>query len=238
MQIRAEMPETGGRKIQTHLYQTAYGDSITIGRDRLFDLLRSYGLLYKRKARRINTSVSDPDSKVYPNLLEGMTVTRPNQVWVTDITYLHLANGKHCYLSLMTDYFSRKIIGWSLQDNMTAESTLETFEQAYLDIRPTKDLIHHSDKGSQYTSEIYTKRLIKCGLKISMTGDKKCYDNAVAERINGILKHEFYLKDRFLDIKQARKVAANAIYLYNNKRLHLSLNYQTPSNVYSKSLAA
>jgi transposase InsO family protein len=236
--IREKMPETGGRKLQKLLAKTEYGDPIIIGRDKLFDILRFHGMLYRRPFVRIHTSVSDPRNMVYPNLLKDMTVTHVNQVWVTDITYLHLVNGKHCYLSIMTDYYSRKIIGWSLQDNMSAESTLETFEKAYKRVKPGIGLIHHSDKGSQYTSDKYATRLAKYGVKISMTGVNKCYDNALAERINGILKYEFGLRHTFNNMKQARRVVADAIYLYNNKRIHLSLNYETPNDFYNNALAS
>ncbi len=238
MVIRSEIPETGGRKLQEHLLDPEYGVPITVGRDKLFDTLRAQGLLFKHKPRKVYTSVSDPDHQVYPNLLENLTVTRPNQVWVTDITYLQLVNGKHCYLSIMTDYYSRKIVGFTVQKDMTAESTLATFNKAYKSIKPAPGLIHHSDKGSQYTSGIYTNRLQECGVDISMTGPNKCYDNAIAERINRTIKYEFYLRDKFRDIEQARKVVADAVYLYNNKRLHCALKLKTPNEFYNNALAS
>ncbi len=173
MVIRSVIPETGGRKLQEHLPDPEYGVPITVGRDKLFDILRAQGLLFKHKPRKVYTSVSDPDHQVYLNLLENLTVTRPNQVWVTDITYLQLVNGKHCYLSIMIDYYSRKIVGFTVQKDMTAESTLATFNKAYKSIKPAPGLIHHSDKGSQYTSGVYTNRLQECGVDISMTGPNK-----------------------------------------------------------------
>lgn len=236
--IRKELPYVGVRKLCRHLLDPEYGDPISIGRDYLFDVLRNHNLLIERKRKIVHTSVSDPKNEVYPNLLPDLEIIGPNQVWVTDITYLSLADGRHCYLFLMMDYYSRKILGWSLEDNMKAENAIATFNKAYNRVKPERGLIHHSDKGSQYTSKDYVKRLTECNVRISMTGINKCYDNALAERVNGVLKYEFDLKEPLKDLTSGRKLIKNAIELYNSKRLHTSLNYRTPDYVYSMAIAA
>ena len=236
--IRKTITYCGARKLQSHLLDSNYGEPLKIGRDRLIEILRKHNLLYRRARRRIQTSISNPANKVYPNLLAGLEVTAPNQVWVTDITYLSLINGKHCYLFVMTDYYSRKIIGWSLRRTMEVEGAFATFNKAYRFARPGKGLIHHSDHGSQYTCRKYTTYLHGKDVVISMTGAAKCLDNAVAERINGILKYEFNLKDSFNSFESAFKAVRSAIGIYNGNRLHNSLHYMTPDAVYSSMQAA
>lgn len=167
-----------------------------------------------------------------------MSITRPNQVWVSDITYIRTLNG-FVYLFLITDLYSRKIVGWSLSRSLSIEGGLKALQMA---LRSRKDkslsLIHHSDRGVQYCSKEYVKMLQDANIGISMTEENHCYENAVAERVNGILKNEFYLDATFNNFKQALSAVISGIMIYNEKRPHWSLNLQTPSQVHSQTKVA
>ncbi|MFC0879021.1 IS3 family transposase, partial [Saccharicrinis sp. FJH2] len=160
-----------------------------------------------------------------------MDVTAPNQVWVSDITYIRTING-FCYLALITDMFSRKIVGYDISDSLELAGCLRALKRAIKQARPKAGLVHHSDRGIQYCSNQYVEQLNKQQIKISMTEENHCYENAIAERVNGILKDEFYLDQTFFSKKIASKATHNAIYIYNNKRLHISLGYKTPNMVF------
>jgi len=160
-----------------------------------------------------------------------MQVTAPNQVWVSDITYIRTING-FCYLALITDMYSRKIIGYDISDTLELTGCLGAFKRAQKAARPAAGLVHHSDRGIQYCSNQYVEELNKYGIKISMTEENHCYENAIAERVNGILKDEFYLDQCFFSTEHARCAAENAIKIYNSKRLHLSLGYKTPDEIF------
>jgi transposase InsO family protein len=156
---------------------------------------------------------------------------RPNQVWVSDITYIRTGD-KFAYLSLITDRYSRKIVGWHLSDNLGMEGCLEALKKALSTCRDTSGIIHHSDRGIQYCSHPYTKLLTQKGMQISMTEENHCYENGLAERVNGILKDEYMLESRFKDINQARRTCAQAIMLYNTRRPHWALKLRTPEEVH------
>ena len=160
-----------------------------------------------------------------------MKVNKPNQVWVSDITYIRTLNG-FCYLALITDVYSRKIVGYDLSDSLELDGCVRALNKALYKKKNIKGLIHHSDRGIQYCSNVYTKLLKKKKIKISMTEENHCYENAIAERINGILKDEFYLDQTFTNTAHAKRAAKNAINLYNQVRLHLSLDFKTPNMVY------
>jgi transposase InsO family protein len=160
-----------------------------------------------------------------------MEISTPNQVWVSDITYIRTVKG-FCYLALITDLYSRKIVGHDLSDSLELSGCQRALQRALIKAKPKAGLIHHSDRGIQYCSNQYTNELLKRKIKISMTEEKHCYENAVAERVNGILKDEFYLDQCFFNTKHAKLAAKSAIKLYNNKRLHLSLGYKTPNMVF------
>ena len=160
-----------------------------------------------------------------------MDVTAPNQVWVSDITYIRTVSG-FCYLALITDMYSRKIVGYDISDSLELTGCLRALKLALRQARPAAGLVHHSDRGVQYCSNQYVNELKKRKIRISMTEENHCYENAIAERVNGILKDEFYLDQCFFDTRYAIKATKNAIYIYNNKRLHLSLGYKTPNMVF------
>lgn len=203
-----------------------------IGRDYLFDLLHENGMLIKYRKRFIKTTDSDHDLQIYPNLLPDLVIQKPNQVWVVDITYIDTCEG-FAYLFLVTDYFSRKILSFVVSHSLAVEGAYQALTNAIAIAKPLVNLIHHSDHGSQYCSKIYQKLLSQNHIQVSMTGKNHCYDNAVAERINGILKHEFGLAKKLKSVKIAREASASAIHIYNNERLHMSLEYSTPASVYA-----
>ena len=160
-------------------------------------------------------------------------MSRPNQVWVSDITYIRTVKG-FCYLALITDMFSRKIIGYDLSDSLELNGCVRALNKALYQAKDITGLIHHSDRGIQYCSNVYTQILKRNNIGISMTEENHCYENAMAERVNGILKDEFYLDQTFTDVTHAKRATKNAINLYNEIRLHLSLDFKTPNMVYLK----
>ena len=170
----------------------------------------------------------------YKNIIKGLEIKRSNQVWVSDITYIRTIKG-FCYLALITDMYSRKIVGYDLSDSLELKGCIRALNRAIQQAKNTKGLIHHSDRGIQYCSNLYTQILKWKKIDISMTEENHCYENAMAERVNGILKDEFYLDQTFDSVAQAKRTAKNAINLYNEVRLHLSLNYKTPNMVYKLS---
>lgn len=231
LKIKQLMPNIGGRKIYRILEkESCCTKAVKIGRDQLFKLLREQDLLVERKRKYAITTDSNHPFKKYKNLIKKTMISRVNQVWVSDITYLRY-NEKFCYLSLITDVYSRKIVGYHINTTLELQGTLEALKNAYKLGSPE---IHHSDRGSQYCSYKYTKMLKKRSVKISMTEDGNCYENAIAERINGILKHEFNLNTKFTNLKQAQKATQEAIKIYNSKRPHWSLDLKIPDEVYFK----
>lgn len=226
--IRCRQTRVGVRKLHKMI-----SPKLKIGRDYMYNLLADNGMMLKAKKRHVNTSSPGNQKVTYPNLIKQTEITRVNQAWVCDITYLSTCNG-FAYLSLVTDLYSRKIIGYSLADNLMAKSSCKALEEALKNTPPIEGIIHHSDHGIQYLSKEYQKILRKHGMLCSLTGNQKCYDNAVAERINGILKQELGLSRVLPSIKVAKELAAEAIYIYNNERLHASLNYKTPAAVFEE----
>jgi putative transposase len=188
-------------------------------------------MLVRRKKASCKTTDSYHRFHKYKNLVKDMVVTAPNQVWVADITYIRTING-FCYLALITDLYSRKIVGYDISDSLELAGCLRAFKMALWQARPAAGLVHHSDRGIQYCSNQYVNELKKRNFLISMTEENHCYENAIAERVNGILKDEFYLDQCFFNKKSACDATKNAINIYNNKRLHLSLDYKTPNMVY------
>ncbi|MCB0509801.1 MAG: IS3 family transposase [Bacteroidetes bacterium] len=223
--IKQRMPNLGGKKMYKCIKKTG---ELEMGRDKFFRLLREHDLLVYRKAKYSVTTNSNHPFKVYKNLIKERVVTRPNEVWVSDITYLKCGD-KFCYLSLITDLYSRKIVGYHVNRTLEMEGAIKALQMAYKAGSPE---IHHSDRGSQYCSYKYTTQLKKRSVKISMTEGGNCYENAVAERLNGILKHEFNLNANFTSLEQAKKVAHQAIHTYNTERPHWALDLQIPNDVY------
>jgi transposase InsO family protein len=228
---REIQPRVGTRKLHKDLSDRFQERGLKVGRDRLFDILRKNDLLVKRKKLTFKTTNSYHHFHKYSNLVKDMHVTARNQVWVSDITYIRTVKG-FCYLALITDMYSRKIVGYDISDSLELTGCLRALQKALRQARPAAGLVHHSDRGIQYCSNQYVTELKKRDIKISMTEENHCYENAIAERVNGILKDEFYLDQCFVNTYNASIATKNAIDIYNNKRLHLSLGYRTPNMVY------
>jgi len=232
---RKDQPRVGTRKLLEALNPSFEAAHIKVGRDTLFDILREHNMLVRRKKASCKTTNSYHRFHKYSNLVKDMEITAPNQVWVADITYIRTVKG-FCYLALITDLFSRKIVGYNISDTLELTGCLGAFKRAQKTARPAAGLIHHSDRGIQYCSNQYVDELKKHKVRISMTEENHCYENAVAERVNGILKDEFYLDQCFFDTEKAKLATKSAIELYNNKRLHLSLGYKTPKMVFEANI--
>jgi len=230
-QERKDQPRVGTRKLYEFLHTSFESKGIKVGRDSLFGILRTHNMLVKRKKSYCKTTNSYHHFHKYSNLIKDIEVTKPNQVWVSDITYIRTIKG-FCYLALITDLYSRRIVGFDISDSLELTGCLRAFKMALKQARPTAGLIHHSDRGVQYCSHQYVDELKKRKIKISMTEENHCYENAIAERVNGILKDEFYLDQCFFSTSHACIASINAIQVYNSKRLHLSLGYKTPNMVF------
>jgi len=228
---RAVQPRLGGRKLFSLLKDEIKAAGVSIGRDRFFEVLRENNLLLKPLPKQPRTTNSRHSLPIFINSIKELKIINPNQVWVSDITYIRTDDG-FVYLSLITDKYSRKIVGYHAGDTLETEGCLRALEKA-LEQKPDKVYpIHHSDRGCQYCSHVYVGKLKENGFKISMTEENHCSENAMAERVNGILKQEYWLGTTFRNKEQAYRAVDEAIYLYNNRRPHLSLNYKTPEQVH------
>lgn len=232
--IRKSRPKTGARKLYVETKQKLSRYGINIGRDKLFELLRENGMLIRKRKRKVVTTYSKHWFRKYPNLIRGFNPIKANQLWVSDITYLETEAG-FVYLFLITDAYSRKILGWHLSENLQAENAIFALEMALLNSTLShNELIHHSDRGIQYCSKHYIELLEKYQVSISMTENGDPLENAIAERVNGILKDE-WIND--LDIPNysiAKEYIEKIIFLYNNDRLHSSIDMLTPNEAHKK----
>ncbi|MCI0564291.1 MAG: IS3 family transposase [Nitrososphaera sp.] len=226
--IRRKQPRVGVRKLQRMLARMGFQE----GRDHLFTVLRKNRLLIRPKKNYGRTTNSNHRFWKYPNLIKNGTVSRPNEVFVADLTYVRLETG-HCYLSLVTDLYSRKIVGWNLSETLELQGSEKALQMALAGVADPTKLIHHSDRGANYCSPRYVKQLESLGARMSMTEEIHVYENAVAERVNGILKNEFIRVKKPRTFRHALKVISEAIATYNEERLHISLNYKTPSECYA-----
>ncbi len=226
------MPRLGTRKLYFLLKPKLEQLDIKIGRDALFTYLRENNLLVKPKRSYTKTTYSRHWMKKHPNLLQDLAIKRPEQVFVSDITYVESDEGVH-YLSLVTDASSRKIMGHELSHKMKASDTVKALEQAVKNRQSTLPLLHHSDRGSQYCSTLYQNVLNKHQIKPSMTDGYDCYQNALAERINGILKQEFLIY-RCKTFEDLQVLVKESVDVYNQLRPHLSLGMKTPNEVHKK----
>ncbi len=224
---RIKMPRLGTRKLK---YRMAL-QGVSYGRDKLFELLRSNRLLIKPLRSYTKTTYSKHWLKKYRNLIQQKKVTAPNQIWVSDITYIRTDQGYN-YLSLVTDKFSRKIIGYDLSESLKAEGAIRALQMAIKQGELQPDLIHHSDRGLQYCCHEYQQILCDHKIQPSMTEQYDPYENALAERMNGILKTEFLLEQGFPTSRIAQFAIEEAIDTYNSLRPHLSLNMKTPQEVH------
>jgi len=231
---RKSLPREGVRKLMKSLNNHFNKQGLKVGRDTLFNILRKHNMLTLRKKYSCRTTNSYHRFYKYNNIIKNIKITKPNQVWASDITYIRTVRG-FCYLALITDMYSRKIVGYDLSDSLELKGCVRALNKALYQAKDTKGLIHHSDRGIQYCSNIYTQILKRKKIDISMTEENHCYENALAERVNGILKDEFYMDQTFTNTAHAKRAVKNAIKLYNEIRLHLSLNFKTPNIVYKVS---
>lgn len=233
---RQLQPRIGGRKLYQMLKSELEAAGVKAGRDRFFEVLREKDLLLEPlPAEYPCTTNSRHNLPIFTNRIKDVEVTGANQVWVSDITYLRTAEG-YLYLSLITDKWSRKIVGYHCGDTLEAEGCLKALDAAAaalpVDARP----IHHSDRGSQYCSHMYVERLGCYQMGISMTEHDHCAENAMAERMNGILKQEYGLGVQFWRKADALRAVDQGVWLYNNRRLHTALNYRVPEQVHRSGL--
>jgi len=228
-EIRARQPRVGCRKMNQEVNRRLLHLGLNpIGRDRMFNLLRENQLLVKPLRRRSYTTDSYHRFRTYRNLLKDIVPSGPNQVWAADITYLRLRKG-FSYLFLLTDVSSRKIVGYTLSKSLAVGGALKALRMARRQPNLSEGIIHHSDRGIQYCCDAYVSDLKKNKMKISMTEINHCYENSLAERVNGTLKNELLLGEVFLSHEQALRATRQAIEIYNNERWHESLNYDFPS---------
>ena len=233
LEKRRRQPRLGTRKLH-YLMSTEAEAQVIVGRDRLFSILREARELVPRKRAYHKTTHSHHRFRRHPNLLkagpEQVVAGRPEQVWVADITDLPTRESV-VYVSLITDAYSRKIVGHHVHDSLHTESVVKALQKAVNQRKSMQSLIHHSDRGAQYCSDLYQQMHAKHGIKCSMTDGYDCYQNAMAERVNGILKTEFLLH-RPKDLADAVKMVDESVLIYNGERPHLSLKYKTPDAVH------
>lgn len=231
MHYRYLMPSIGTRKLYYLIQPKLAEKGLKYGRDQLFKILKENNLLIRPKRKYIKTTDSKHWMKKHPNLLKEHKPIQANEVLVSDITYVESVEGVH-YLSLVTDAYTRQIKGYKLSKDMKAENVVQAFEMAMSKQKDrTEIMIHHSDRGSQYCSELYQSALSKYKVLPSMTDGYDCYQNALAERVNGILKQEF-LTTRCNTMQELDKLIAESIFIYNYYRPHLSLDMLTPNQMY------
>jgi transposase InsO family protein len=223
---------TGGIKLHAELKAQMNTHNIKMGRDKFFKFLRNNNLLvHKLKNYHITTNSNHRFHK-YKNLIKNSVPTRPEQLWVSDITYIKTENG-HNYLALVTDTYSKQIMGFKLANHMKASLCVDALKMAIKNRKyPDKKIIHHSDRGFQYCSNEYTKFTEANGITMSMTEQYDPYENAIAERINRTLKYEYGLKRNIKNTELALKMTKEAVYIYNNLRAHLSLDLRKPAEVH------
>ena len=227
--VRHTIPYCGGRK----LHYMLNNQGITVGRDALFTILRQEGLLIKRKRKYVRTTDSRHSLLTYENLIKDMEINHAEDVFVSDITYLNTEEG-HCYLSIVGDSYTKKIMGYHVSKDMYAHSVLLGLIMAVKNRQHERDTIHHSDQGKQYSSKIYTDACELSNIMMSMAGKGKAYENPVAERMIGILKGEFGLDQKFTNYEHACRIIPQVIQIYNTKRPHLSCGYLTPEEAHNQ----
>lgn len=236
-QERAVQPRVGVKKLYRMLQETLKAAGVVMGRDRLFEELRQRDLLVPRRPRAWpKTTHYDPCLPAFHNAIKGLVVDRANQVWVADLTYVRTEEG-FLFLSLITDRYSRKIVGHQAGETLASREASQALDQALQALPKGVYPIHHSDRGCQYCSHEYVAQLQARGLGISMTEVDHCAENALAERVNGILKQEYGIGSGFKTKALARKAIPEAINLYNTRRLHTALDYRIPAVVHAQSMA-
>ena len=234
-QIRQNHPRLGTRKLHDKLQAFMLENSIKMGRDALFNLLAANHLLIRKRKRRITTTNSYHWLRKYPNLIRNFVPTAPHQLWVSDITYWKINAQEHLYISFITDAYSHKIVGYQVAETLEAIESVQALQMALSAFEGAEShlqLTHHSDRGIQYCSREYVKLLQDNNIQISMTENGDPLENAIAERVNGIIKEEYLDAYEVNNIKEARELLDRVIQLYNNDRPHLSISNLTPNQVH------
>lgn len=230
-QIRRELPRTGTHKLYPDLKPLLEQHQVKAGRDKVHEYLKNKELIIKPRKNYVTTTDSKHHFRKHKNLIKDLVISKPEQAFVCDITYIRIKK-KFAYLFLVTDAYSKKIMGWSINYTMKAKDGMKAIKMAHRNRRFKTGVFHHSDRGIQYCTPSYIKYCQKKGMIPSMTEELHVYENAVAERINGILKGEFSIGAGFNSLKEARAVIDHSISTYNNKRRHYSLHLFTPNFVH------
>ena len=229
---REQQPRLGVRKLYHLIAPELKAAGVKLGRDQLFMELGKAGWLVARKPSQWpKTTQVDPNLPVFKNLIKRRSATGPNQVWVADITYIRTQEA-FLYLGLITDRWSRKIVGYHLGETLETEQVLKALAMALKGLKGSARPIHHSDRGCQYASHAYVEAIQKAGLTMSMTEKNHSAENALAERVNGILKQEYWLDANFENRQQARQATSHGICMYNTRRPHTALKFATPEQVH------
>ena len=229
--VRRLQPRIGGKKLYKLLSKDLVNMGVDIGRDKFFDVLGRHNLLIKRKRKFVNTTQSWHFYHRYKNRLKEKRISGANQAYASDITYLRTKKG-FVYLFLQTDMYSRAITGWHLSESLGIDGAIKALQMTLKQCPNPQNVIHHSDRGIQYCCKEYVRILDKHQMIISMTEENHCYENAMAERVNGILKQEFLLDQEFADTQSAFKAVREAIEIYNKHRPHWSLALCTPTQIH------
>ena len=234
LEIRKHHSRMGTRKLYELMQVYMEEHSIKMGRDGLFSLLAANNLLIRRRKRRIQTTYSSHWLRKYPNLIRNIELTGANQLWVSDITYWKIRTGENLYISFITDAWSHKIVGYQVAETMEAVESVAALKMALKGIEREQEinLIHHSDRGVQYCSSAYVNILKAKQISISMTENGDPLENAIAERVNGILKEEYLENYEVNNLKEARQLLRASVELYNNQRPHMSIGNKTPESIH------
>ena len=229
--LRTVMPRLGTRKAY-HILKASL-QALHVGRDKLFSILKANNMLITPKRNYRITTDSHHRFRKHKNLIENMSLVEPEQVWVSDITYIG-GRDRNCYLALVTDAYSKKIMGYDVSNSLAAEGSLRALDMAIKKRKYKRSLIHHSDRGLQYCCNDYQNKLRKKKIKPSMTESYDPYANAIAERVNGILKQEFLLEEHQVNIQTMKSLVKEAIHIYNTKRPHWSCYMKTPEQMHQQ----
>lgn len=230
---RRVQPRLGGRKLMVVLKGDMDEMGIGVGRDRFFAILRREGLLVPRRRGRARTTDSRHAFRTYPNLYREAEIKGVHEAWLSDLTYVRTEEG-FAYVSVLSDAYSRKIVGYATERTLEASGSVRALRMALGQLPPGAHPVHHSDRGVQYCCWAYVETLEGRGLSVSMTEEDHCYENAQAERLNGILKQEYGLGGCLRSRRQAAKAMRQAVELYNARRPHTSLGYRTPEAVHAE----
>ncbi len=232
LELRKEHKHMGAEKLLLLLEPVLAEHRIKYGRDKFYTLMSEHGLLVKRRRRGPKTTNSNHLYRKYPNLIRDIELSKSGKLWVSDITYIRTEKG-FVYLSLITDAYSKKIVGWCLWPDLTSEGALNALKMAISGEKVAQGLIHHSDRGIQYCCNDYVNYLNGTNIEISMTENGDPYENAIAERVNGILKGEYELEETYSDYFAALEAVKIAVYKYNNKRPHRSIDFMFPVDAHN-----